>query len=340
MSVTIKQISKLCGVSRGTVDRVLNNRGKVKPETEQKIRNMAEQLGYRPILAGKVLAAQKKEMVIGILLVSEGNAFFDDVKSGILCAQEELKGLGVKILLRTVKGYYTEQIIHVIEEIREEINALILTPVNDPAISEEIDSLVENHIGVFTINTDIENSKRICYIGSDYIKGGETACGMMGLLTGGKANLGIITGSVKVLGHNQRISGFRNIMKKRYPDFKVLDFAECNDDDDRAFQVTKKMLKENPSIDAIFIVAAGVSGVCKAVQEQNLSKQINIICFDSTPASRKMMEIGLIKVIICQQPFRQGNRAVHVAFEYLMGTKKESIESIMIENEIRIRENI
>ena len=37
---------------------------------------------------------------------------------------------------------------------------------------------------------------------------------------------------------------------------------------------------------------------------------------DSTPASRKMMEIGLIKVIICQQPFRQGNRAVHVAVSY------------------------
>ena len=32
--MTIKEIAKLCGVSRGTVDRVVNNRGKVKPETE------------------------------------------------------------------------------------------------------------------------------------------------------------------------------------------------------------------------------------------------------------------------------------------------------------------
>ena len=30
--VTIKQLAELCGVSRGTVDRVLNNRGKVNPE--------------------------------------------------------------------------------------------------------------------------------------------------------------------------------------------------------------------------------------------------------------------------------------------------------------------
>lgn len=30
--VTIKEIADLCGVSRGTVDRVLNNRGNVKSE--------------------------------------------------------------------------------------------------------------------------------------------------------------------------------------------------------------------------------------------------------------------------------------------------------------------
>ena len=52
MAVTIKQIAEMCGVSRGTVDRVLNNRGKVKKETEQMIRKIAEDLGYVPNMAG------------------------------------------------------------------------------------------------------------------------------------------------------------------------------------------------------------------------------------------------------------------------------------------------
>ena len=34
---TIKEIATLAGVSRGTVDRVLNHRGSVNPQTEQKI---------------------------------------------------------------------------------------------------------------------------------------------------------------------------------------------------------------------------------------------------------------------------------------------------------------
>ena len=39
---TIKEIAALAGVSRGTVDRVLNDRGAVNPETADKIRKIAK----------------------------------------------------------------------------------------------------------------------------------------------------------------------------------------------------------------------------------------------------------------------------------------------------------
>ena len=44
--MTIKEIARICGVSRGTVDRVVNNRGKVKPETEALILKTIEEMGY------------------------------------------------------------------------------------------------------------------------------------------------------------------------------------------------------------------------------------------------------------------------------------------------------
>jgi len=45
---TIKEIAALAGVSRGTVDRVLNDRGAVNPETAEKIRKIAKELDYNP----------------------------------------------------------------------------------------------------------------------------------------------------------------------------------------------------------------------------------------------------------------------------------------------------
>ena len=41
---TIKEIAELAGVSRGTVDRVLNNRGAVHPKTAEKILDIARAL--------------------------------------------------------------------------------------------------------------------------------------------------------------------------------------------------------------------------------------------------------------------------------------------------------
>ena len=59
--VTMKEIADLANVSRGTVDRVLNNRGSVNPQTAEKVRQIARTLGYKPNRAGMALAAQKKK---------------------------------------------------------------------------------------------------------------------------------------------------------------------------------------------------------------------------------------------------------------------------------------
>ena len=48
MAATIQQIAELAGVSRGTVDRVLNGRGRVKPEVAEKIEQIAQEVGYVP----------------------------------------------------------------------------------------------------------------------------------------------------------------------------------------------------------------------------------------------------------------------------------------------------
>ena len=53
MAVTIKQIAEMCNVSRGTVDRVLNHRGRVSEETIQKVNDAVEKLGYKPNTFGK-----------------------------------------------------------------------------------------------------------------------------------------------------------------------------------------------------------------------------------------------------------------------------------------------
>lgn len=339
MSVTIKQISEICGVSRGTVDRVLNNRGRVKPQTEQLVRNAAAQLGYVPNMAGKALAAKKKAYTIGCLLNSEGNAFFDDVLRGLRRAETELADYGTRILLKTMKGYDVRRQLELIDELAPQVNALVITPISDPLIEARINALCKTGLCVVAMNNDIENTGRMSYVGSDYYKGGETACGMLGILTGGSANIGILTGSVRVLGHARRIAGFKSVMTRKYPDFHVTDVAETNDDEIIAYDVTKRMLEEHGEIDALYVVAGGVYGVCRAVLALRMKKKIKIICFDKTPSTVEMMKKGVISATICQQPYTQGYRSVRLAFDYLISGVKANPEYIM-KTEIKILENL
>lgn len=69
MSVTIKDIARLAGVSYSTVSKALNDSPLVRPETKRRIVDLAAQLGYEPNLAAKSLVS-RRSMTVGALLPS------------------------------------------------------------------------------------------------------------------------------------------------------------------------------------------------------------------------------------------------------------------------------
>ena len=106
---TIKEIADLAGVSRGTVDRVLNKRGSVNPQTAQKIMEIVHALDYKPNRAGLVLAAQKKNLRLGVILFGEGNPFFDEVTDGIRQKEEDLACYNCTVQIKRVNVDTLEQ---------------------------------------------------------------------------------------------------------------------------------------------------------------------------------------------------------------------------------------
>ena len=56
MAITLNQIAEICGVSRGTVDRALHNKGNVRPAVAERIKAVAAEYGYTPNRAGLALS--------------------------------------------------------------------------------------------------------------------------------------------------------------------------------------------------------------------------------------------------------------------------------------------
>ncbi len=333
---TIKEIARLAGVSRGTVDRVLNNRGAVNPETAEKVREIARAVNYSPNRVGKTLAVKKKRLRFGFILFSStsSNPFFLDLVRGIEDRTESLKQYGVSVEVRYAAIDKPDLQVQLIDELLAlGVDGLAITLINHPTVIARLKKLTATGFPVVTANSDIPECGRIAYVGSHYYKSGETAAGLMNLVCGGEAKVGVIIGSPWVLGHSDRVAGFTNRATEAYPGIRIADTAVNNDDDLDGFSVTLKMLREHPEIDALFLAAAGVGGACRAVEDLGLRGKIKIISYDIYNPIGKLVEEGAIVATITQQAFTQGAKPLD------MGIKPET-DCFYTKIEIKIKENL
>ena len=339
MMVTIKQIADMCGVSRGTVDRVLNNRGNVKPEKRKRVLEVMRELNYQPNPAGKALAARKHKPVVGVLLPSEGIVFFDDVLETMHRMAKRYEEYGLRFVWRTLRGYHADEQCAAIEELRHEVQALIVNPMSEPSVIQKIDECVADGIFVITINNDVELSHRHLYVGSDYYEGGQTAGALLAMIGPTELRTGVLMGSKTMLGHRQRLDGFCDILRKN-PRFTLLEVAENEDDERISYEKTKAMLEKHPDINALFVISAGASGTGRAVKELGLVGKITLIVFDTIPTTVQLMKEGVVQAALYQHPHQQAAKAIRAAFEYLVNGVRPEKQQNIVQNEIRILQNV
>ena len=230
-----------------------------------------------------------------------GNPFFDDVIAGFKEKEEELSGYNCTVLIRRISAFGVENQLEAIDSlVKEEINGLAISPQNDPSIAKKINELYDMGIPTVTFNTDIGGSKRIAYVGSNYYQCGQTAAGLIHLMTSGDVNIGIVSGYSNLLCHTERIAGFKSCLEQ-YTNLRVVDFFENSDDDFISYDKTLKMLENHPEINAIFFAAGGTYGGCKAVIASNRQDNIKIVTFDKIETTVEMMKKDVISATICQQ---------------------------------------
>ena len=337
--VTMKKIAELCNVSRGTVDRVLHGRGRVSEETAANIRRVAKELGYEPNPAAKALSARKTQPKVSVILPSEGNPFFDEVIRGIEEAEESYKIYGFTMHLHTIKGYDPAGELALLEGASRNADAIIIDPIDDDEIRAAVNRLVDEGKFVITVNGDLPGSKRQCYVGSDYENGGVTACALLEAFAGGQAKVGVVLGSRQSSGHRARLAGFQKRMEKA-KGIEIAAVIENEDDEFTSFERTKEMLRMHPEITALFLVAGGVYGACRAVMELSEAHRPIVIAFDSVPSTVEMMKKGIVKAVLYQHPYRQGHRAMELAFERLVNGRAPYKEAYIMKHEIKLLENL
>ena len=216
MSITITQIAKLAGVSRGTVDRVIHQRGRVAPEVEKRIRDIMDENDYHPNMLGRALAVSKTPLTIGMIMIEKGNPFFQLIHSGMKEAISQFRDYPILVYFRHINGVGEEEYLNVLDELENNVNALIIAGLQTKRIVEKVNQIAKK-IPVMTLNIDLEDSNRIGFIGIDDYKAGTCLAGLTSNLTRSGENVSILSGSKTIHSQSQRINGFLDTMKQ-YPE--------------------------------------------------------------------------------------------------------------------------
>lgn len=341
MPVTLQQIADRAGVSRGTVDRALKNRGRIKPEVAEKIRALAEEMGYTPNLAGRALAHSKKRISIGVVIQNYDTRFMKLVCQGVEEEIQEMRRLGAHFEKRLIRGINPERCAETITELADGgVNGILVTPSQDLLEQRAIDYCVtEKNIPVFTFNSDSPNSKRINFHGENSRNAGEIAAGIFSEIMGRDEKILLMSGYPGVRAHIDRCEGFTDEINKIRPDLRI-SAPQYMLDSDRKAEAIVRRLYGTGFYEGIYAASAGVVGIVQALREMNLTGRVKVVSMDLVEENFKELRDRNVNFLIGIDGHLQGSRTVRDAFDYLMDGVELQDEKIYDPLYIKIRYNI
>ncbi|MBQ8305900.1 MAG: LacI family DNA-binding transcriptional regulator [Blautia sp.] len=354
MAGTMKQIAELSGVSRGTVDRVLNNRGRVNPEVAVRVREAARQIGYKTKTERKELLKQDRERGlrpvrrIGVVTQLSGASFMLSIRKGLEEAKKDAQAYGIEVVIKECPGVDEEQQCEALDELEElGVDGLAIMPVECDGVRDRLRHMIRDlDVRVITFNTDIIGTRRTAFVGMDNRQGGRTAAGLLGILMHGRGSVLGVIGSFSNSTSLLRLDGFSEELARSFPDISLIGISPSMDRQEEVASIIRNSLKSHPDLGGIFMVSSGQLGIRDALEDPEVKSLLAtredgrrpyIIIYDLTPRNRTLLGQDLVDFVIDQDGYNQGLRAVMSLVDLLASLREPEQEYLYTDITVRTK---
>ena len=343
LKVKIKDIARMAGVSVGTVDRVLHNRGDVSIKSREKIEHVLREINYTPNIYASALASKKAFTFLAIIPVLDAGDYWEKILEGITKAALELTDFRVKVDIRYFKQYNISDFCKTIETaISEQPDGILLSPMLKSVTFEYACKMDQMNIPYVFIDSRIEDAQPLAYYGQhSYLSG--CLAGKL-LLTEKPQTKEIAIFSFYHLGQvpaNQislRMSGFVSHMMEKKESCHLhrttLDF-NCPEKNE---QILYETFNKKPEIDGAVIFSSRAYVVAEFLKKYDMG-HIKLIGYDLLERNVACLRNDSIAYLIAQRPEVQGYRGIKALSDHLIF--KKPVEAInYMPMDILIHKNI
>jgi ribose transport system substrate-binding protein len=261
---------------------------------------------------------------IAVIPMGTTHEFWKAVHAGALTAAREL---GVEIIWKgPLKEDDRNEQIQVVETLSgADIDALVLSPLDDRALLRPVADARRAGIPTVVFNSALQGEEHVAFISTDNFQGGVMAARAMGRLTGGRGRLILMRLKEGVEGTTKREEGFLATLRAEFPAIAVLsDNQYAGTSTEMAYQTMENLLSRFSGVDAVFTPNESTTfGALRALQDHGLAGKVILVGFDASAKLIEALEKGEIRGLVLQDPFAMGYLSLKTAVAHLRGEPYE-----------------
>ncbi len=303
--ILIEDVARVAGVSKSTVDRVLNARPGVRANTVERVNAALVSLGYAPNALARRIAPSSGR--VDILLPGNENLFFDDLVARF--AEEESRH-DLDMRLVRMNAFDAPSLAAALNGVSEQSRAVITVALDTPEVRDAIDRLEARGTRVITLVSDVPQARRSAYIGFDNFAAGRTAGALMAQFAAQKTGtVAVLVGHLSLRDHLDRRSGFEQVIDERCPDLRLIQAGACRDLPDLAQTLVADLVAETPDLVGLYVAGAGNRGVVAALAKA-APPGLAVIGHELTEVTRAALLAGRYHAVIVQDTREIARRAL------------------------------
>jgi LacI family transcriptional regulator len=333
-NIRIKDIARLAGVSVGTVDRVLHNRGRVSDDALKKVLSVLDQIEYKPNLIARTLGANKIYRIAALMPNPDQDPYWASSKAGISQAEAEWMRYGVTVQPFFFNLYDKDSFKAVAETVTDaRPDGILVAPIFYHETLPFFEKFEEQGIPYVLFNTNIPEAEPISFIGQNLFQSGKVGAELMHMAqNGGHGVLAVLhinedlDNSIHLV---EKEKGFREYFEeKNHPGFTVKTL-NLYDPDHADFEQQLNELLSDPHLKGIFVSTSKATYLIASYLDKRERNGIRLIGYDMLDENIRYMQKGVINFLINQNPKRQAFLGVSHLVAQLILKKPAPAEDLL-----------